>query len=210
MEYGLLISGILLTFFLGMYVSRFIDGKIHEKSEKKRLKNIQSKFDEILENVLIGKSKFKTRLNSTTYISSHLSGNGPVEIAYIMNKEDIAIFQGADCIYTSVGVDKNTISEIIKVINENHGSEINNVINFFGIIFNKQEFERSIGIKWEDFQNSMNKIYEMSKNDIVIDNEAFNNKIDFDIDDILDKISRFGMNSLTIEERNFLDDYSRY
>jgi hypothetical protein len=56
----------------------------------------------------------------------------------------------------------------------------------------------------------MNRIYEESKDSSVINNNAFSNEINYDIDDILDKISRFGINSLTIEERTFLDEYSRY
>jgi hypothetical protein len=84
------------------------------------------------------------------------------------------------------------------------------VVNFFGIIYTKSELEKAIGVKWEDFQRTMNRIYEESKDSGSINNNAFSNEINYDIDDILDKISRFGINSLTIEERTFLDEYSRY
>jgi hypothetical protein len=210
MTHGLLISGILLTFFLGMYLNSIIEKRKLEKSEKERVNNIQSKFEEILKNLSLGNSRFKTRLNSTTYISSNLKDHGSVDIVYIMNKEDIAIFKGNDCIYLSNGVDREIIDQIIYLIEKRYNKEINNIVNFFGIIFNKPELERSIGLKWEDFEKSMNRIYEMSKNESFINNDAFNNEVNFDIDDILDKISRFGINSLTNEERNFLDDYSRY
>jgi hypothetical protein len=204
----ILISGMLFAFSLGLYANGYIQRKRDKKFEKKRIEKIQSKYEEILENILIGKSKFKTRLNSTTYISSYLKEHGSVDIVYIMNKEDVAIFKGVDCIYTSTGVNQDIINKIVKSIKNKHGNEIDDVVNFFGIIYTKSELEKAIGVKWDDFQKSMNKIYEMSK-DSVIDNE-FIDDINYDIDDILDKISRFGMNSLTIEERKFLDDYSRY
>jgi len=206
----ILISGMLFAFSLGLYANRYFQRKRDKYSEKKRIGKIQSKFDEILKNIQKGRSKFKTRLNSTAYISSYLQEHGSVDIIYMIDKDDVAIFKGTDCIYTSNGVDRNTISDVVNLINIKHRDEINDVVNFFGIIYTKSELEKAIGVKWEDFQRTMNRIYEESKDSIIINNNAFSNEVNYDIDDILDKISRFGINSLTIEERTFLDEYSRY
>jgi hypothetical protein len=205
----ILISGMLFAFSLGLYANVYFQRKKDKYSEKKRIDKIQSKFDEILKNISKGRSKFKTRLNSTVYISSYLQEHGSIDIVYMIDKDDVAIFKGTTCIYTSNNVDINTISDIVNLINIKHGSEITDVVNFFGIIYTKSELEKAIGVKWEDFQRTMNRIYEESKDSSSINNNAFSNEINYDIDDILDKISRFGINSLTIEERTFLDEYSR-
>jgi hypothetical protein len=206
----ILISGMLFAFSLGLYANGYFQRKKDKYSEKKRIDKIQSKFDEILKNISKGRSNFKTRLNSTVYISSYLQEYGSVDIVYMIDKDDVAIFKDTNCIYTSNNIDRNTISDIVNLINIKHRDEINDVVNFFGIIYTKSELEKAIGVKWEDFQRTMNRIYEESKDSSVINNNAFSNEINYDIDDILDKISRFGINSLTIEERTFLDEYSRY
>jgi hypothetical protein len=129
----------------------------------------------------------------------------------MLDKNDIAIFKGVECIYTSNGVDRSVIESIITQINYLHRTQINNVVNLFGIIYWKNDIERMLGVKWEDFQVSLNKILEMSGGkEQNLDNDNHDEEDVFEIDDILDKIGRFGMNSLTIEERKFLDDYSRY
>jgi hypothetical protein len=198
---------IILTFNL---TKNYFNSKIKRK-EKERIKKIQSQFDEILENLSNGTSKFKTRLGSTVYISTYLKNHGAVDLVYMIDKGSLAIFKVQDCIYVSNDVDYETINKIIKVIKYKHGYEINDVINFFGFILNKSDLEKSLGVKWEDFKRIMNKIYEESSLNESSLSELNNidNGINYDIDDILDKISRFGINSLTIEERTFLDEYSR-
>jgi hypothetical protein len=178
------------------------------KKEKKRIDNVESQFREVLSNLITGRTKFKTRVNLTTYISVNLNKHGDVDLLYLMNKGDIAIFKGSDCLYTSDNVDSNLINNIINGINKKHKEEIEDVVNFFGIVFTRAELEKSLGVKWEDFKESIDKIFEMTSPK-KISEEGWLNNIQFDIDDILDKIGRFGMNSLTLEERKFLDDYSK-
>ena len=44
---------------------------------------------------------------------------------------------------------------------------------------------------------------------MVINIEYHKNKPILDLDDLLDKIEQFGIESLTIEEKNFLDNFEK-
>jgi hypothetical protein len=130
-----------------------------------------------------------------------------VDLIYLLDKDDIAIFQDTKCLYTSDGIDKSLVDEIISTIYKIYGKKINDVVEILGFVFYREEFENSFNIKVEDlkksnlFSNLSNDMGEIEK----IKNE---NKKRFNIDEILDKISSFGIASLTIEERLFLDNYS--
>ena len=203
-----IVTGLFL-FTLGAWFNKSVIGIIKQKNDSKRIDSINLAFNEVLENLKLGNTKFKSRFGNVSYISTYTKDHGSVDIVYLHENNEVSIFKENKCLFTQTDADKKTINDIVNQIQKRHGDEINNVVNFFGILFNKKQLEKSLGVKWEDFTETMNKVLEMSKNDVVIDNEAFNHKIDLDIDDILDKIGRFGINSLTIEERKYLDDYSR-
>jgi hypothetical protein len=71
----------------------------------------------------------------------------------------------------------------------------------------KKEFEKTFRIKFEDFNKLKNQMSSSSENSDIQD-IITSNDIKFDIDEILDKISAYGIASLTLEERLFLDNYS--
>lgn len=182
---------------------------LNNRLNSKKVLKIQSYFSEVLENLKSGNTMFKNRFNNVCYISTYISDHGSVDIVYLQDSKEVSIFKESKCLYTQSEADKKIISEIIISIQEEHNFEINNVINFFGILLNKTKLEQSLGVKWEKFIETMNKVLEMSKKETIDDDDdVFVNEI-LDIDDILDKIGRFGINSLTIEERKFLDEYSR-
>jgi hypothetical protein len=79
------------------------------------------------------------------------------------------------------------------------------VVQILGFTFYREEFERTFRIKAEDLKKA--NLFESPQID-EIDKIKSDNKRKFDIDDILDKISAFGIASLSIEERLFLDNYS--
>lgn len=203
-----IVTGLFL-FTLGAWFNKSVIDIIKRKNDSKRIDSINLAFNEVLENLKLGNTKFKSRFGNVSYISTYMKDHGSVDIVYLHENNEVSIFKENKCLFTQTEADKKTINNIINEIQKKHGNELNNVVNFFGILFNKTKLEQSLGVKWEEFTATMNKVLEMSKNDIVIDNEAFNHKMDLDIDDILDKIGRFGINSLTIEERKYLDDYSR-
>lgn len=67
------------------------------------------------------------------------------------------------------------------------------------------EFERITGYKFEDF----NKPHKIKEEFSDIDTILNLNKSKFDLDEILDKISKSGIKSLTNEERIFLESQSK-
>lgn len=175
-----------------------------KKENEKFIDNINNQFNQILRNINSGFTKFKSRVNSTVHIESVLNDHGSIDIIYLMDKNDIAIFQGAKCLYTSDKVDRKIINKITKEIDHLYHKEISEVINFFGLVLSKDEFEKQFNMDPDQIQklvkNSTN--LEVSEIDQIIDE----NQSKFDVDEILDKISKFGIYSLTPEEKKFLDN----
>ena len=141
------------------------------------------------------------------YLSVSLEEHGEVDLIYLLDKDDIAIFQDTKCLYTSDGIDKSLVDEIISTIYKIYGKKINDVVEILGFVFYREEFENSFNIKVEDLKKS--NLFSNLSNDMgEIEKIKTENKKRFNIDEILDKISSFGIASLTIEERLFLDNYS--
>jgi predicted phosphodiesterase len=80
--------------------------------------------------------------------------------------------------------------------------EIENIVSILGMVFSKDEFERIFKIKFEDLNISVNETSDIDR--ILEDN---NNR--YDIDEILDKISKGGISSLSPDEKKYLEDYSK-
>jgi hypothetical protein len=200
------IAAFLFTFLLGIIIGfKLLDwlrSRAEEKSRKSIIGNINNQFDEILRAIKIGRSKFKSRVNSTVYIESTLSEHGSVDVVYFIDKSDIAIFKDGRCIYTSHEVEKSKIDNIVKEIIKRYKHEIENIVSILGMVFSKDEFERIFKIKFEDLNISVNETSDIDR--ILEDN---NNR--YDIDEILDKISKGGISSLSPDEKKYLEDYSK-
>ena len=112
---------LILTFLLGMAAGVKLSELIYKMRLKKEegdiLKDRTKQFNEILTKVSTGKSRFKTRVNQTSYISVKLTEHGKVNVVYLMDKKDVAIFKEDKCLYTSDQVDQNLLTDIITAIN---------------------------------------------------------------------------------------------
>jgi hypothetical protein len=176
-----------------------------KKENEKLVTNINSQYSQLLDNITTGFSRFKSRVNSTVHIESTLNDHGNIDIIYLLDKNDVAIFQGNKCLYTSDKADKHVISDITKAINHLYKKEITEVIDFFGLVLSKQEFEKQFSFDPNEIlklvKNSTNQ--DISEMDKIIDE----NQLKFDVDEILDKISNYGIDVLTPEERKFLDNF---
>ena len=62
-------------------------------------------------------------------------------------------------------------------------------------------------MKFDDISKSLGMRQQQS--DSEIDNIVNNNETKFDIDEVLDKIGKLGIEMLSEEEREFLDNYSK-
>lgn len=190
------IISLILGIFIGIKINKW-STEINEKIEKNKLiKKSNEIFKLILFNILNNQTKFRNRINNTIFMNTTLPEFGKVELIYLLDKRDMAVFQENQCIFTSEYVDKTTLEEISKSINEKHQKRINDVVDIFGLIFSRKEFEKNFFMELEEYKN----VFSKGKKETV-------KKITFNIDDILDKINREGIDNLTPEEKNFLDNY---
>lgn len=207
MEYLITITLTAMSFLFGMTFYKEVNKYLTKKElELKKLK-IKNIFNEVSHSIKSENSRFKSRFLQTSYINTVTPTMGIIDIIYLMDKNDIAILKDNKVEYTSDGVDRELIDEIILLILRKHNNEINDVVNVFGLLFSKKDFESNFKMKVEDFNKIMYKLNN-EKFGPGVDSIIKNNQDSFDIDEILDKIGKYGMGSLTEEEKKYLNDYS--
>ena len=146
---------------------------------------------------------------NTVYISSEIEKEGKVDLIYLMDKEDVAVAKNNEVIFTSHDLDTSIKIMLVNLINETYQDDIKDTLDIFGIVFYKKNFEKALGLKIKNFNDLISKM-SLGKDD---ENNSIksinkNNESKFDIDEILDKINQQGMNSLSREEREFLQNSS--
>jgi hypothetical protein len=191
------------VFLLGMRTKNIIVKYELDSELKKKVSEKNEQFSEILNNIKF--SKFRSRVNATVYVSSKTSKHGDVDIIYLMDKSDVAIFQGDTCLYTSESVENELIFNIIESINEKFKKNINDTVEVLGFTFYREDFEKTFGGKLKN----LNLDILNTKEENEIDSIKNENQKKFNIDEILDKISTFGIKTLTTEELEFLDEYGK-
>jgi hypothetical protein len=195
----------ILVFLLGLVSGYILNRKLVERAFKianeKAISDKNDQYRSVLSSLKEGKTSFKTRVNDTVYISTSIVGVGEVDVIFIMDKNDVAIFQGSLCISTSNDVRPEIMADIIYFIYLFHSKSINDIVDVWGFKFYRPEFEKLSNTK-------VDEINKMNQNISEIDKIKGENSIRFDIDEILDKINQSGITSLTFEERLFLDNYS--
>jgi len=191
---GLLIGGLITYVFLHL---------INRSKNKSILEDNKNQFIQILKNIKSGKTKFKSRVNNTIYIETSLNDYGNVGLVYLMDRQDIAIFKDEKCIYTSNLIDSSLVNEITKAIDTKHNKDINDVIEVLGFVFSREDFEKSFNVNIKELKNNI------KKEESDIERIVNKNKKKFDIDEILDKISKVGIENLTEEEKQFLKNYNK-
>jgi hypothetical protein len=127
-----------------------------------------------------------------------------------MDKGVLCIFKDNQCLYTTESVDVDLASELLMEINDKFNNQINDVVNIMGMTISKEEFQLKIEEmkKWNlNNPNALQDVDIDQKSEI--DEITNDNKIKFDIDEILDKISKFGLKSISEEELNYLNKQSK-
>jgi len=188
------ITGIITGGLIQRIVTQFSDNL----KKNRMIDMITNQFKQVLSNISRGKSEFKNRVNNTIFISSSLKDHGAVDIVYMMDSREIAIFKESKCIYTSLSINDSVLEDIAFTIEKRYKTQINDVVEVLGFKFYRPDFEKTFNIT--DYQLN-SEVSDIDK----IQNE---NNLKFDIDDILDKIGKQGMSSLSDEEKSFLDKYS--
>jgi hypothetical protein len=202
MDYSIL--GLIGAFCLGYVFSNFIRKVMDKIADDESSKKVNDVYSNLLNNVHGDKTTFTSRINNTISLETLLDGEGKVNVMYMMDKKDIAIFKNDNCIYTSNLVKPDLLDEIITAIDIYHKSKIVDTVNMMGLIFSREEFEKKFNIRVEDMKKGMYAPMEVYDIDKMINED----EIDFDIDYILDRISEVGIENLTPDEKEFLDNYN--
>ena len=88
-----------------------------------------------------------------------------------------------------------------------------NLVEILGLVFYREDFERSIGFSFEEMKDRSSKmmksINDMKENQSDIQKIINKNNNKLDIDDILDKINSVGIENLSKEEIQFLNNYNK-
>ena len=196
-----------LMFILGFLYAKIVDKiKAHFKDQK-LLKDMIVQFEEILSNIKKGQAVFVSRVNHTVMLDTKLKDYNIVNVVYLMDKSIVCIFKENKCIYTSETIDKKLNENIISNIHEQYGKQIDDVVEVLGVTISREELES----KLKDFENinpesELNNL--MKKETSEIERIVEENEDRFDVDSILDKISKHGMEKITQEELDFLKNQS--
>jgi hypothetical protein len=177
------------------------------KSDKKIASEISSKFKEVLSNLKGNKAVFVSRVNQTVIVDTRLTKLDVVNIVYLMDKQIVCIFKDNNCIHTTETLDINLKSEILDEINSKFNKEINDVIDVMGMTISREEFQEKIKEIQKFTMKNINLDDLVSENEV--DQIVQDNEIKFDVDSILDKISKDGIDSISKEEKEFLDNLNK-
>lgn len=211
-----MIINYLLVLFVGVFLGGLLKNWSNKLSEKmahnKLILDKNKQFKQILEKINTKRSRFKTRINNTVYIGIKLEDYGKVDLVYFLDKDEnqLNIFKSDKLIMTSDLVFEDLINEIINSINKVHYHRIIDVVEILGLVFYREEFERSFGISVQELKKRTDNLMR-SMNDDQSDIEKIVNRNNrkLDIDDILDKINKVGIENLTEEEKEFLNNYNK-
>lgn len=203
----------IIAFLLGFAFSKLLDELSNKLKHQKLVKNINKQYKNILDNVLLGKTRFKTRVNNTVYITTKLLDYGSVDIIYLLDKSEVSVFKKDICIFTCELVEKELLNSLMDEINIKYQKKINNVVNIMGITISKEDLENSIKVNFDEINEKAMKMMEDMQMNTIIDQDAFTNqapkKKDFNLDEILDKINKVGIENLTKDELKYLNDYNK-
>lgn len=195
-----------LMFILGFLSSKIAESiKTYFKS-KKLIKDMSKQFEEILVNIKKGHAVFISRVNQTVMLDTKLKDYNIVNIVYLMDKSIVCIFKENKCIYTSETIDKNLNESIINKIHEQYGKQIDDVVEVLGVTISREELES----KLKDFEKiNPNLDFNIPNKEVTeIEKIVEENNERFDVDTILDKISKVGMEKISKEELDFLKNQS--
>jgi hypothetical protein len=196
-------------FFFGYIFKSWSDKLTDKVNNLREVEDKNTQYEKVYQNIINKKSRFKTRVNNTVYIGTKLPDYGRVEIVYLLDKNDIEIFKEDKCIIKSDSVGKELIDKIIKEINYRHGYRIDDIVEVLGLIFYRPDFEKKFNINFREIKERAMRMSREISDFSDIDKIYKKNKVMFDIDEILDKINKVGIENLTNEEKEFLNNFNR-
>lgn len=197
---------IVCSFGLGFLCSNLVKIYLEQVESEKLTNKVNGIYSNLLENIYSDKTVFISRINNTVSIETNIESEGLLNIMYMMDKKDVAIFKSDKCIYTSELLDDNILDEIVNAIDTYHNDKIVDTVNMMGLIFSREDFEKKFNVKVEDLQKNMYGPNNQEVSDV--DRIKNDNETKYHIDDILDRITSVGIENLTPDEKEFLDNYN--
>lgn len=197
---------IICSFGLGFLCSNLVKIYLEQVESEKLTNKVNGIYSNLLENIYSDKTVFISRINNTVSIETNIEDEGLLNIMYMMDKKDVAIFKSDKCIYTSELLDDNILDEVITAIDTYHNDKILDTVNMMGLIFSREDFEKKFNVKVEDLQKNM---YGPNQEVSDIDRIKNENENKYNIDDILERITSVGIENLTPDEKEFLDNYNK-
>lgn len=185
-----------LSFFLGLFFHFFISNFISRLKKKKNDELTEKYFNEINSIVVSGLSNFITRLNSLVIISCKMADFGVVNIRYNVESKDLSVMKDDKEILSSNSISLKQKLKLSTTIEDIHGQKIQDVVDVFGQLLSREGFE-------ETMRDILDKLKDIKKE------EEIESENKFEIDEILDKINRVGIDNLTKEEKDFLNKFNK-
>jgi len=183
-----LVLGLVLGFFAAFAVIKVIDRTLLQKKIDEKI----DIFKDILNSIDKNQIKFINRVNNTVGFSILTSRVGIVELVYTLDKGELAILQKGNCLFTSSGIGDELINKICFRLNNQFGKDIEDVTDVHGNIIDNKTIKRVT-----------NNIGNMSSG---LGLPLPPKEPEFDIDELLDKISKSGVESLSKNEKEYLDN----
>jgi hypothetical protein len=178
---GTVFGGLLLFLFFYLMNKR-VDSRLRTK--------INGIFSEVLDNFTKGKITFDCRLNHVVQFTTDINSEGEVHLLYFIDRHELSIFKGPDCIYTSGSLDSKILDAITRMIWSKFSFRIDDVVQMYSFTYDRQTFSR---LSKGEFNNVNTEESEPIKN--------------FNLDEILDKINKVGYDGLDESEKEFLKRY---
>lgn len=200
---------LIIIFILGFLYAKLVESVKEKLKNKRLLADGLNQFKEILENIKMGRAVFVSRVNQTIMIDTKLKKYDIVNIVYLMDKRIVCIFKENKCIYTSDIIDSELNDTIISNIHEQYGKEIDDVVEVLGVTISRDELETKIKEFEDKNKNISFDLNNFKKESTDIEKIIEENEERFEVDSILDKINKLGMEKITKEELEFLKTQSK-
>lgn len=194
-----------LTGCLIMYLIIVIKNYFIRKSNLIEIKKV---YNELYDNLINNMVTFNNRIDDLIILNTNLANYGKVEIIIYLNKSNIFILQNDVTLFDSKLIDLDLTIKIHQKIINKYNSDINNIIEINGVIYNKTDYD----IKSTEIYNKILSDFNNSNpyiNDIVNESESKNIKHEYNLNDILDKINKIGYNNLSYYEKEFLKNIKK-
>lgn len=150
-------------------------------AEQKAIEILTKPFNDLLTLFKSNIIIFDKRVNNIIYFIS--KDDRRFSVAFSLDKATISIFNGEDCIAVSASIDEKIKDALFSEMRK-YSIEYNDVVMYGEHVVSKNVVTKQQTVKKEK-------------------------KIQFNIDDILDKISKLGIEKLTPEEKKYLDNYGK-